>query len=239
MTEVEGRPPPGDPRLKPPPLIYRPPHAPYLPIAYVDDEVVVVDKPSGLLSVPGKGAHLGDCVEARAQAALPGALIVHRLDMDTSGLILLARSAQAQRIISGQFAKRLTQKTYFAVVAGAPEADEGVIDLPLRADWPNRPRQMVCHEHGKAAVTRWEVAARGDGRTLLRLTPETGRSHQLRVHLAEIGHAILGDPIYATGGALAAAPRLMLHAARLAWRCPGDGAWREAVSPPPEAFAVA
>lgn len=234
----DDRPPPGDPRLKPPPLIYRPPHAPYLPVAYLDEEVVVIDKPSGLLSVPGKGAHLADCVEARAQAALPGALIVHRLDMDTSGLILLGRNARAQRIISGQFAKRLTQKTYFAVVAGAPDAAEGVIDLPLRADWPNRPRQMMCREMGKPAVTRWAVAARGADRTLLRLTPETGRSHQLRVHLAETGHPILGDPIYATGAALAAAPRLMLHAAHLAWRCPADGAWREATAPPPEAFKV-
>lgn len=228
--------PPGDPRLKPPPLEYRPPHAPYLPIAYVDEDVVVVDKPSGLLSVPGKGAHLSDCVASRADATLPGALIVHRLDMDTSGLILLARDKRAQRIISGQFAKRLTQKTYVAVVAGAPAALSGMIDLPLRADWPNRPRQMVCHEQGKPALTQWEVIARRDGATLLRLTPETGRSHQLRIHLAEIGHPILGDPIYATGDALAAAPRLMLHAARLAWRQPANGDWREVVSAPPPAF---
>lgn len=228
---------PGDPSLKPPPLIYRPPHAPYLPIAYLDDDIIVVDKPSGLLSVPGKGAHLTDCVEARAQAALPGALIVHRLDMDTSGLILLARNKRAQRIISGQFAKRITRKTYYAVVAGAPEATSGLIDLPLRADWPNRPRQMVCHEMGKAAVTRWEVVERSTRSALLRLMPETGRSHQLRIHLAEIGHPILGDPIYATGVARTAAPRLMLHAEHLAWRQPIDGLWCEATAPLPPGFS--
>lgn len=237
-TTTTDRPPPGDPRLKPAPLIYRPPHAPYLSIAYLDDEIAVIDKPSGLLSVPGKGEHLSDCAETRAQAALPGALIVHRLDMDTSGLLLLARNARAQRIISGQFAKRITQKAYYAVVAGVPQADAGVIEFPLRADWPNRPRQMVCYELGKPALTQWEVTARASDRALLRLTPETGRSHQLRVHLAEIGHPILGDPIYATGGALTAAPRLMLHATELSWRCPTDGAWRQAVSPPPDLFTI-
>lgn len=226
----------GDPALKPPPLIYRPPHAPFLPIAHLDEDVVVVDKPSGLLSVPGKGAHLSDCVEARAQAAVPGALIVHRLDMDTSGLILLARSKRAQRILSGQFAKRIICKTYFAVVAGIPDATSGVIDLPLRADWPNRPRQMVCYEHGKPAVTRWEIASQVGADALLKLMPVTGRSHQLRIHLAHMGHPILGDPIYATGAALAGAQRLMLHAARLAWRRPLDGSWVEVTAPEPAAF---
>lgn len=229
---------PGDPRLKPPPLTYRPPYAPYLPIAYVDEDIIVVDKPSGLLSVPGKGAHLTDCVEARAQAALPGALIVHRLDMDTSGLILMARNKRAQRIISGQFAKRIIRKTYFALVAGVPEASSGVINLPLRADWPNRPRQMVCHEQGRAALTRWEVAGRSGANTLLRLMPETGRSHQLRVHLMELGHTIMGDPIYATGATLTGAPRLMLHAAHLAWRRPFDGSWCEVTAAPPPEFGT-
>lgn len=212
--------------LKPPPLVYRPPHAPYLPIAYVDPHVIVVDKPSGLLSVPGKAADLTDCVEARAQAAFPEALIVHRLDMDTSGLILLARDKRAHRILSGQFAKRIILKTYRAEVWGAPEGDVGEIALPLRADWPNRPRQMVCHEAGKPALTRWEVAERRAATTVLTLRPTTGRSHQLRVHLSAMGWPILGDPFYACGPALAAAPMLALRAMSLEWRCPGDGAWR-------------
>lgn len=130
----------------------------------------------------------------------------------------------------------MIRKTYFAVVAGVPGEAGGLIDLPLRADWPNRPRQMVCHEAGKPAVTRWEIAGAHPEGTLLRLTPETGRSHQLRLHLAEIGHPILGDPIYATGAARVAATRLMLHAADLAWRCPADGAWREANAPLPACF---
>lgn len=219
--------------LKPPPLVYRPPHAPYLPVAYVDEDVIAADKPPGLLSVPGKGAGLEDCVEARAQAAFDDALIVHRLDMDTSGVILLARTKDAQRILSGQFAKRIIEKEYFAVVMGAPAQDAGVIALPLRADWPNRPRQMVCHEAGRAAVTAWEAVERRGATTLMRLTPETGRSHQLRVHMLEAGWPILGDPIYATGAARDAAPRLMLHAARIRWRAPTGGAWREAASPTP------
>ncbi|MEM7545822.1 MAG: RluA family pseudouridine synthase [Pseudomonadota bacterium] len=211
------------PALKPPPLVYRPPHAPYLPIAYVDDHVIVVDKPQGLLSVPGKG--LPDCVEARAQAIFPEALITHRIDMDTGGLLLMARSKRAQRILSGQFEKRIIEKTYLAEVWAAPEDDEGQITLPLRADWPNRPRQMVCHEAGKAAETRWTVLRRGTT-SLLRLHPRTGRSHQLRVHMAAIGHPIIGDPIYADGAARAAAPQLQLFATEIGWRCPGDGAWR-------------
>lgn len=218
--------------LKPPPLVYRPPHAPYLSIAHIDDHVLVIDKPGGLLSVPGKTPDLADCVEARAQAAFPEALIVHRLDMDTSGLILMARSKRAQRLISGQFEKRIIQKTYEAEIWGGPGEDAGLIDLPLRADWPNRPRQMVCHESGRSARTRWEVAERKEATTLMRLHPETGRSHQLRVHMAEMGWPICGDPFYATGDALRAAPALALRAVMIAWRCPEDGAWRRVEAGP-------
>ena len=205
---------------------YRPPHPPYLPIAHMDDEVVVIDKPSGLLSVPGKTPDLDDCVEARAKRWLPSAHIVHRLDMDTSGLIILARSKRGQADLSGQFERREIGKTYMAVVWGGPEADEGVVDLPLIADWPRRPLQKVCHETGKKAVTHWDVVRRGPRATLMRLRPETGRSHQLRVHMLSLGCPILGDPFYAEGEALAASSRLELYATRLAWRCPGDGSPR-------------
>lgn len=218
--------------LKPPPLVYRPPHRPYLSIAHLDEDVIVVDKPAGLLSVPGKGAGMEDCVEARAQAAFPGALIVHRLDLATSGLLLLARNPRAQRILSGQFEKRIVEKTYHAVIWGAPSGDAGTISLPLRADWPNRPRQMVCHERGRAAVTEWRVIERRRKTTLVSLHPLTGRSHQLRVHMAEIGCPIIGDPIYATGPARAAAPELALRAMALRWRGPADGEWMEAEAAP-------
>ena len=205
--------------MKPPPLDYRPPHAPYLSIAHVDEDAIVVDKPCGLLSVPGKG--LPDCVEARARAVFPEALIVHRLDMDTAGLILLARNKRAQRILSGQFEKRSVRKLYAAEVWGAPAGASGEIDLPLRADWPNRPRQMVCRDHGKPALTRWEAAERRGATTLMRLRPETGRSHQLRVHMAALGHPILGDPIYGRGEA----GPMRLAAVEIAWRRPSDGGW--------------
>ena len=205
---------------------YRPPHAPYLPIAYMDDEVLVIDKPSGLLSVPGKTPDLDDCVEARAKAWLRSAHIVHRLDMDTSGLIILARSKAGQRDLSKQFEQREIAKTYMAIIWGGPDADEGVIDLPLIADWPRRPLQKVCHETGKKAVTHWQVVRRDTKTSLVRLKPETGRSHQLRVHMLSLGHPIIGDPFYAEGDALAASPRLELHATELGWRCPGDGSQR-------------
>lgn len=212
---------------------YRPPHAPYLPIAYMDDEVLVIDKPSGLLSVPGKTPDLDDCVEARAKTWLPSAHIVHRLDMDTSGLIILARSKAGQRDLSKQFEQREIAKTYMAIIWGEPDDDEGVIDLPLIADWPRRPLQKVCHETGKRAVTHWQVVRRAAETSLVRLKPETGRSHQLRVHMLSLGHPIIGDPFYAEGDALAASPRLELHATELGWRCPGDGSQRLVTIPGP------
>lgn len=217
----------------PPAFDYSPPYGPYLSVAHADADVVAVVKPVGLLSVPGKPAHLADCVDARAAAAWPGARIVHRLDMDTSGLILVARNTRAHRILSGQFAKRIVRKTYVARVWGEITEDDGEIDAPLRADWPHRPRQMICREAGRPALTKWRVLARAHGETRLELTPVTGRSHQLRVHLASIGHPILGDPIYAAGAALAGHVRMMLHAERLAWRSPADGAWTAAEAPAP------
>ncbi|MEX2519333.1 MAG: pseudouridine synthase [Paracoccaceae bacterium] len=209
----------------PPPLIYRPPTRAALSIAHLDEDVIVIDKPAGLLSVPGKTGDLSDCAEARVRAAFPEALLVHRLDMSTSGLLLFARNRRAQRIISGQFEKRIIEKEYLAEIWGAPAEGSGLISLPLRADWPNRPRQMVCHEHGRAALTEWEVVARRGAATTLRLRPRTGRSHQLRVHMAAMGWPILGDPLYAAEEALAAAPALALKAVGLAWRSPADGEW--------------
>lgn len=205
----------------PPPLVYAPPTEPRLVVLHADETVVVLDKPAGLLAVPGRGAALADCLEARVQAEWPDALTVHRLDLATSGVCVLARGPQAHRNLSMQFARRHTEKFYVALVRGAVWGQRGRIDLPLRADWPNRPRQMVDPVQGRPAQTGWERLASDGGATRLRLCPVTGRSHQLRLHLLSLGHPILGDPIY--GGGLAEAPRLMLHAETLAFRHPADG----------------
>jgi tRNA pseudouridine32 synthase/23S rRNA pseudouridine746 synthase len=200
---------------------YDPPQSP-LAILHHDHELLVLDKPSGLLSVPGKGAHLADCLLARAQAVFPEALLVHRLDRDTSGVMVFAMTAHAQRHLGLQFEKRQVKKTYVARVWGEMANDKGTVDLPLIVDWPNRPLQKVDHDTGRAAVTDWRVMRRGEGTTLVRLSPQTGRSHQLRVHMRELGHPILGDPFYATGPARQA-PRLMLHAESLRLRHPDGG----------------
>ena len=202
--------------------VYDPPQDP-LKLLHEDHEIVVVDKPAGLLSVPGKGAHLADCLLARVQEAFPTALLVHRLDRDTSGVMVFAQTPHAQRHLGLQFEKRQTKKTYVARVWGHLEPKSGMVDLPLIVDWPNRPRQMVCRETGKAAVTDWRVLRHGQEETRVRLMPKTGRSHQLRVHMLALGHPILGDPLYATGAA-AAFPRLMLHSEELRLRHPDGGA---------------
>ena len=202
--------------------VYRPPADTGLDIIHRDDgDLLVLNKPCGLLSVPGKGPELADCLEARVHAALADALIVHRLDRDTSGVFMMAMNAKAQRHLGLQFERRHLSKTYEAIVAGCIEADEGEIDLPLIADWPNRPLQKVCRETGKAALTRWRVLSRTETATRVELAPHTGRSHQLRVHLKELGHPILGDPLY---GDASAAARLMLHAHTLTVRHPTGGA---------------
>lgn len=200
---------------------YAPPAGPP-EILHRDDDLVVVVKPAGLLSVPGKGAQLADCLEARLRAGDPAVLLVHRLDRDTSGVMVFARRASAQRHLGLQFEKRRVAKHYVARVAGIVAKDAGEIDLPLQADWPNRPRQMVAPD-GRAASTAWRVLERGASETRLALRPRTGRSHQLRVHLLAQGHPILGDPLYADGWARDH-PRLMLHAERLAFRHPTGGA---------------
>jgi tRNA pseudouridine32 synthase/23S rRNA pseudouridine746 synthase len=188
---------------------------------HADAQILIFDKPSGLLSVPAKPPGTQDCLEARAAAMFPGSLLVHRLDRDTSGVMVFARSRLAQRHLNWQFERRQVRKTYVARVAGHVEGEAGRIELPLICDWPNRPRQMVCHARGKAALTDWRVIDREAEATRVELRPLTGRSHQLRVHLAELGHPILGDPLY---GDAAAAPRMQLHAARLGFRHPDGGA---------------
>lgn len=200
---------------------YTPPDGP-LDILHDDHEVLVVQKPSGLLSVPGRGEHLADCLLSRVQAVFPQALLVHRLDRDTSGVMIFAQTPHAQRHLGLQFEKRQTKKTYVARIWGQPADDAGTVSLPLIVDWPNRPLQKVDHENGREAITHWKVLRRKDDETRVRLTPETGRSHQLRVHMLEIGHPILGDPFYATGEAREA-ERLMLHAESLRIRHPDGG----------------
>jgi len=202
-------------------FVYSPPNTP-IELIHEDHELLVVNKPAGLLSVPGKGDHLKDCLISRLQAAFPEALLVHRLDMDTSGVIVFARTPAAQRHLGLQFEKRMMKKSYLALVWGQVDGKEGVIDLPLIVDWPNRPLQKVCHETGRAAVTEWKVLRHDEISTRMRLFPQTGRSHQLRVHLRELGHPILGDPFYATGPARDF-PRLMLHAETLRLRHPDGG----------------
>jgi tRNA pseudouridine32 synthase/23S rRNA pseudouridine746 synthase len=200
---------------------YSPPDAP-LAILHQDHEILIVDKPSGLLSVPGRGEHLADCLLSRVQAAFPEALLVHRLDRDTSGVMVFALTPHAQRHLGLQFEKRQVRKTYVARVWGRVEEKTGTVDLPLIVDWPNRPRQKVDFDQGKPALTDWRVAKYEENATRVRLYPKTGRSHQLRVHMREIGHPILGDPFYAEGEALNA-PRLMLHAESLRLRHPDGG----------------
>ena len=207
--------------------------APLIHLLHADDALLVLDKPSGLLSVPGRGPDKADCLAARVQARYPEALVVHRLDMDTSGLMLMARGAAMQRALSQAFAARAVTKRYVAVVAGRlamQETDWGTIDLPLICDWPNRPRQMVDAARGKPSVTRWRVLGHEGATTRVELEPVTGRSHQLRVHLAALGHPILGDPLY---GDPSASSRMLLHASALRLAHPATGAERAFESPPP------
>lgn len=195
-------------------------------LVHEDTHLLVLDKPAGLLSVPGRGADKADCLAARVRSRWPEALVVHRLDQATSGLLLMARSPATQRALGDAFANRRVAKRYEALVAGTPDAlasDDGwgEIDLPLIVDWPNRPRSKVDLAVGKPSRTRWRVLGPGaaPGTTRLALEPLTGRSHQLRVHLLALGHPIVGDALY--GGPPAA--RLMLHACELRLEHPATG----------------
>lgn len=200
---------------------YNPPTDP-IEILHEDAHIVVVNKPSGLLSVPGRGEHLADCLIERLRQAFPQILLVHRLDRDTSGVMIFAQTPAAQRHLGQQFENRQTKKTYVARVWGQIAEKEGTVDLPLIVDWPNRPKQMVCHDTGKPAITDWKVVKREESETRVRLMPRTGRSHQLRVHMLALGHPILGDPFYASGAALEY-PRLMLHSEELRVKHPDTG----------------
>jgi tRNA pseudouridine32 synthase/23S rRNA pseudouridine746 synthase len=184
-------------------------------ILHVDEGLVVIDKPAGLLAVPGRGEDRRDSAWQRLRALYDDALVVHRLDMSTSGLMAFGRGAAAQRALSMAFERRTVEKRYVAIVAGEVEGEAGEIDLPLAVDWPNRPLQHVDPAAGKPSLTRWRVLERAAQRTRLELAPVTGRSHQLRVHLRAIGHPIIGDALYAPPAARDAAPRLLLHACRL------------------------
>jgi tRNA pseudouridine32 synthase / 23S rRNA pseudouridine746 synthase len=199
---------------------YAPPLSPYLTIIYQDDDIVVLDKPAGLLSVPGKASEHVDSLQTRVQRVFPSATVVHRLDMATSGIMLMALNKSAHRHLSRQFELRLTQKTYQAVIYGYLSLDSGEIELPLICDWPNRPKQMVDLERGKKALTRWQVIAHEHNTTRLDLYPITGRSHQLRVHMLSLGHPIIGDKLYAHQSALSLASRLHLHAKYLSFTHP-------------------
>jgi tRNA pseudouridine32 synthase/23S rRNA pseudouridine746 synthase len=200
---------------------YCPPDTP-LDILHEDHEILVVNKPAGLLSVPGKGPELADCLIARLEAVYPQVLLVHRLDRDTSGVMVFGLTPHAQRHLGLQFEKRQTKKTYLARIAGRLEPKTGTVDLPLIVDWPNRPLQKVDHETGKPAVTEWRVMKASDEESRVKLYPQTGRSHQLRVHMLALGHPILGDPLYAPETA-DQYPRMMLHAEELRLRHPDGG----------------
>lgn len=194
-----------------------------LEILHEDHEILAVNKPAGLLSVPGKTPDLADCLIERLKRAYPQVLLVHRLDRDTSGVMIFALTPHAQRHLGLQFEKRQVRKTYLARVAGRLEPKTGTVDLPLIVDWPNRPLQKVDHETGKPAITDWRVVKTGDEESRVLLYPHTGRSHQLRVHMLSLGHPILGDPLYAPE-TIAEHPRMMLHAQELRLRHPDGGA---------------
>ncbi|MDR7343275.1 tRNA pseudouridine32 synthase/23S rRNA pseudouridine746 synthase [Pantoea alhagi] len=203
---------------------YNPPLEPWLHILYQDDHIMVVNKPSGLLSVPGRLEEHKDSVMTRIQRDFPQAESVHRLDMATSGVLVVALTKAAERELKRQFREREPEKSYVARIWGHPPKDEGLVDLPLICDWPNRPKQKVCFETGKSAQTEYLVLERAaDNSARIQLKPITGRSHQLRVHMQALGHPILGDRFYAHDEALAMASRLQLHAEWLTITHPAFG----------------
>lgn len=209
--------------LAPPALPYNPPLEPWLDILYQDQDLLIVNKPEGLLSTPGKDPSLFDSLESRAQSISPYAQLAHRLDMPTSGVVAIALRKSAERELKRQFQHRETRKVYRARVWGCPQEQEGSIDLPLICDWPKRPMQKVCHLNGKPALTHYRVLTSANNTSLLELYPVTGRSHQLRVHLLALGCPILGDRFYAHPAAQQASRRLLLHALSLTIAHPTTG----------------
>lgn len=203
---------------------YHPPQQPWLMRLYQDEHILVVNKPAGLLSVPGRLPEHQDSILSRVRRDYPRAEAVHRLDMATSGVLLLSLTKAAERELKRQFREREPQKRYLARVWGHPQPAQGMVTLPLRCDWPNRPKQKVCHHSGKAAQTGYQVLEYlRDNTAHVALIPYTGRSHQLRVHMQALGHPILGDKFYASGTALQRASRLLLHACQLSISHPHSG----------------
>lgn len=203
-------------------------------LIYRDDSLLIVNKPAGLLAVPGRGADKQDCLSARIQQKFPDALVVHRLDMSTSGLMVFARGAEMQRRLSQLFRERMIEKRYVAVVEGRLEPASGVVDLPIAADWPNRPLRKIDVASGKPALTRFRVLSHdtATGTSRVELEPVTGRTHQLRLHMAAIGHPVLGDALYGRVDSIKA-ERMMLHARVLGFVHPLSGEPLHLVSEPP------
>lgn len=210
-------------------IAYNPPQNDFLDILFKDNDILILNKPSGLLSVPGRGADKQDCLITRVQNEYPEALIVHRLDMSTSGLIIMARSKDMERTLSILFQQRNINKHYIAVVSGKVTPDFGEINLPLITDWPNRPKQKIDFIDGKASCTRYEVLSYDEytDSSRVKLTPLTGRTHQLRVHMQSIGHPILADELYATQDVIEKADRLLLHASYLSFIHPSTNKFIE------------
>ena len=208
-----------------PDFIYQPPTTPWTDVLYQDKDILVLNKPSGLLSVPGRLEAYSDSLYTRVLLEFPQAHIVHRLDMATSGLMVIALRKKAEVELKRQFRERIPKKVYYARVHGKVNVPKGSIDLPLICDWPNRPKQKVDHESGKPSLTHYEVISYSEHSTLIKLIPITGRSHQLRVHMQAIGHPILGDKFYATQEAYSMAERLLLHAQYLGFMHPYSQEW--------------
>lgn len=201
-------------------------------ILHEDDDLLLVRKPDLLLSIPGRHPLNKDCLITRLQQRYPSASIVHRLDLDTSGIMVIPLNKPTHAHISRQFQLRQVEKSYHAIVYGVIPQDRGEIDLPIATDWADRPRQKICRERGRSALTRYEVLKREGDRSRVLLKPVTGRTHQLRIHMRELGHPILGCDMYAHPEALGMASRLMLHASRLAFEHPGTGEWLAGECPP-------
>lgn len=238
MTESEvsnpGREDPAHPANVADADIYRVPHNPEAPrIIYADEHLLLVHKPDLLLTVPGRHPDNRDCMITRLQIRYPDALVVHRLDLDTSGILIVARGKAVHAALSRLFQERRVEKRYRAWVAGTVTADEGEIDLPIARDWLQRPLQKICAETGRASLTRYRVLERDGQRSFLELEPVTGRTHQLRIHCNALGHPILGCDLYAPPAILGSAPRLMLHATRIAFPHPVTGATLVGHSPAP------
>lgn len=195
------------------PVVYSPPKHNTLDILYQDNNLIALNKPSGLLSVPGRGEDKQDCMLSRLQIEFPEALVIHRLDMPTSGIIMFARNKETQKIMGKLFEKKLIRKQYFAKVHGVLKETQGLINQPLMTDWNNRPRQKIDYKQGKPSQTRFTLTSVIDEKnSIVKLEPITGRSHQLRVHMSSLGHAILGDDLYGTLQTRNESSRLLLHA---------------------------